>query len=142
MILEVEAAAAFDELTRDGGVQQLADQSDQAWPNLFRAARFIPAVEYLRATRVRTDLVQALAKTFTGFDAILTPTHTGETLLCTNLTGHPALALPVAAGNRQPRLATLIGPLFGEAVILRLAHAWQRATNHHQQRPPMAMRDG
>ncbi len=140
VILEVEAATAFDELTRDGGVRALADQSDRAWPNLFRAARFVPAVEYLRASRVRTDLMRAVAQVFADFDAILTPTHTGETLLCTNLTGHPALALPVAAGERQPRLATLIGPLFGEAFILRLASAWQRATTHHRQRPALATR--
>jgi len=136
-ILEVEAAAAFDDLTRDGGVDQLADQGPRAWPNLFRAARFVPAVEYVRATRLRTELVQAMATTMADLDAVLAPTHTGVTLLCTNLSGHPAVALPVADGRRQPRLTSLIGRLFGEAAVLRIAHAWQKKTGFHLRRPPL-----
>lgn len=136
-ILEVEAAAAFDELTRDGGVQKLGDQGPRAWPNLFRAARFVPAVEYVRASRVRTQLVRAMAATMSRFDAVLAPTHAGATLLCTNLSGHPAVAFPVADGQQQPRSTSLIGPLFQEANILRIVHAWQRVTTFHTRRPPL-----
>lgn len=87
--------------------------------------------------RARSELIAAVDRAFAGFDAVLTPTHAGVTLLCTNLTGHPALALPVAKGPRQPELMTLIGPLFGEATILRIGSAWQRATGYHRQRPPI-----
>ncbi|MEZ5963654.1 MAG: amidase [Planctomycetota bacterium] len=135
-ILEVEAATAFDELTREGGVDQLADQSARAWPSLFRAARFVPAVEYVRAQRVRRDLVQAMAATMAGFDAVLAPTHTGATLLCSNLSGHPTVVFPVADGPRQPSSASLIGGLFGEASLLRIVHAWQRESEFHRRRPP------
>lgn len=136
-ILMVEAAAAFDELTRDGGVRQLGDQSASAWPNQFRAARFVPAVEYVRATRLRTDLMLAVASHFAGLDALVAPTHGGPTLLATNLTGHPALALPYAKGRTQPRMLSLLGPLYGEATMLRIAHAWQQATDHHRRRPAL-----
>ncbi len=136
-ILHVEAAAAFDDFTRDGGVQQLGDQGARAWPNQFRCARFVPAVEYVRAMRMRTELMVQVAERFAGLDAIVTPTHSGQTLLCTNLTGHPAVALPFAAGQGQPRLLCLLGQLYGEAAILRIAHAWQLATDHHRQRPKL-----
>src|SRR5207253_4474741 len=68
-------------------------QKDYDWPNTFRSARFIPAVEYIQAARARTMLMEAMAKVFENIDVIVTPSN-GPQLTCTNLTGHPAVILP------------------------------------------------
>ncbi|MBK8100114.1 MAG: amidase [Planctomycetes bacterium] len=139
-MLHAESAAAFDELTRSGKLAQLSGQGDGDWPNQFRAARAVPAVEFLRAARLRTRLQHEMAKVMADVDVLVTPTHGGPTLACTNLTGHPALVLPIgaddAAGGR-PTVLTLIGGLYGEAAVLHLAQAWQRDTDWHRRRPAL-----
>src|ERR1043166_3390064 len=92
-ILLAEAAAAFDELTRSGRDKLLTQQTKDDWPNTFRAARFIPAVEYIQANRARTTAMELAAKVFEQVDVIVAPTFSTQ-LLITNLTGHPALILP------------------------------------------------
>ena len=92
-MLQAEAAAAFDDLTRSGRDKLLTAQSPDDWPNTFRAARFMPAVEYIQASRARMVGIEAMAKMFDGYDVIVAPTFSQQ-LRVTNLTGHPALILP------------------------------------------------
>ena len=92
-ILLAEAAAAFDDLTRSGRDKLLTQQTQDDWPNTFRSARFIPAVEYIQANRARTTAMELAAKVFDQVDVIVAPTFSTQ-LLITNLTGHPAVILP------------------------------------------------
>ncbi len=136
LIISVEGAAAFDELTRSNRDDQLVRQIRYAWPNFFRKARLVPAVEYLQANRLRSQLMAAMERTFSAFDVIVTPSFGGNSLLATNLTGHPCVVLPdgFAAAN-EPASICFLGRLFGEADLLRVALAYQNATDHHRQRP-------
>ena len=136
LILSVEAAAAFDELTRNNTDDQLARQIKNAWPNRFREARLIPAVEYIQANRVRTLVMQAMQETLAGIDAYVCPSWVGPNLHLTNLTGHPAVVLP--NGLRQegtPSSISFMGRLFGEGKLIALARAYQEATGFHLKRP-------
>jgi Asp-tRNA(Asn)/Glu-tRNA(Gln) amidotransferase A subunit family amidase len=135
IILTAEAGAAFDELTRSGRVKELAQQGAGAWPNTFRTARFIPAVDYINANRVRTLAIQQWDALMQRVDVIVAPTNSGQ-LLATNLTGHPALIAP--SGFREdgtPVSLTFVGRLFGEEALLKVANAWQKATDHHVKNP-------
>jgi Asp-tRNA(Asn)/Glu-tRNA(Gln) amidotransferase A subunit family amidase len=137
IILNAEAAAAFDDLTRSNRDDLLGRQDPGAWPNLFRRSRFIPAVEYIQANRVRTLLMQAMERTMTDIDVLVAPTFGGNQLLLTNLTGHPAVVVPNGfRENGTPTSITLIGKLFGEAEALTVAKAYQDATDFHLRRPP------
>jgi Asp-tRNA(Asn)/Glu-tRNA(Gln) amidotransferase A subunit family amidase len=136
LMLSVEAASAFDDLTRSGGVDRLREQGPGAWPNQFRTARMVPAVEYLRASRLRTLLLEDVARAFDGFDVVVAPTFGGNVLTLTNLTGHPALVMPNGfAKDGTPTSITLIGRLYGEAELLRVGHAFQAATDLHLRVP-------
>jgi len=137
-ILSAEAAAAFDELTRSGRDDLLVRQIEQAWPNVFRQARMIPAVEYVQANRVRTLLMQEMARAIEGFDVYVCPSFGGDNLLLTNLTGHPSVVLP--NGFREdgtPTSITFLGDLYAEGEVLALAHAYQRATDFHRRHPDL-----
>lgn len=135
-ILSAEAAAAFDAITRDGRDEQLVRQVEQAWPNVFRTSRLIPAVEYLQALRLRTLLCQDMAETMGDLSAIVHPTHAGQILSISNLTGHPAIIAPAGfRENGTPFGVTFTGQLFDEARLAALAGAWQRSTEHHLRRP-------
>jgi Asp-tRNA(Asn)/Glu-tRNA(Gln) amidotransferase A subunit family amidase len=137
IILSAEAAAAFDELTRSGRDDLLVRQERNAWPNVFRAARFIPAVEYINANRVRTLAMQEWARLFDGVDVIVTPTFSAQ-LTATNLTGHPAVILPNGfRENGTPVSITFLGRLFGEDRMLSVAHAYQQATDFHLRHPEL-----
>jgi Asp-tRNA(Asn)/Glu-tRNA(Gln) amidotransferase A subunit family amidase len=155
-LLSVEAAAAFDELTRTGRDKLLTEQSPNDWPNTFRVARLTPAVEYIQANRARMLAILAMAKVFEGFDVILAPTNSTQ-LVITNLTGHPSVIVPngirgddapayipstgpgVFGGNwggpGTPVSLTFLGPLYGEAKLLAFARAYQEATGFHRQYP-------
>ncbi len=136
-MLVVEGACAFDEPTRDGRLGQLREQGPSAWPNLFRAARFFPAVEFLRAARLRTVLLEETARAFADFDVIVTPPFAGEVLALTNLTGHPALVLPNGFTKQgTPTSISFVGKLYGESELLRVGAAFQQATDHHLKMPP------
>lgn len=137
-ILSAEAAAAFDELTRSNRDALLVRQIEQAWPNVFRQARMIPAVEYVQANRVRTLLMQEMARTLEGFDVYVCPSFGGDNLLLTNLTGHPSVVLP--NGFREdgtPTSITFMGDLYAEGETLALAHAYQQATDFHRRHPDL-----
>jgi len=138
LILFAEAAAAFDELTRSNQDDLLVRQEEDAWPNFFRLARFVPAVEYIQANRVRTLLMIAMEELFSHVDAYIGPSLVGENLLLTNLSGHPALTLPTGLGeDGLPTSITLTGRLYDEAMILGLGRVFQRETDFHQARPPI-----
>ncbi|MBI5464540.1 MAG: amidase [Ignavibacteriales bacterium] len=136
IILSAEAGAAFDELTRSGKDDLLVRQIKNAWPNSFRASRFIPAVEYINANRVRTLLIQDMDKLMQTVDVIITPPYGGNSLLLTNLTGHPEVVLPNGF-NKEGSLVSIciIGKLFDEATLLSVARKYQEATDYHLQHP-------
>jgi Asp-tRNA(Asn)/Glu-tRNA(Gln) amidotransferase A subunit family amidase len=153
-MLTAEAAAAFDELTRTGRDKLLTSQKPFDWPNAFRCARFIPAVEYIQASRARRLAMASVAKVFAGIDVIVAPTGS-EQLVITNLTGHPAVILPNgfrgddapkppsadpgdfqnAGGPGTPASLTFLGNLYGEGKLLALARAYQDATGFHRKHP-------
>ncbi|HEX5474587.1 MAG TPA: amidase [Vicinamibacterales bacterium] len=132
-MLNVEAAAAFDDLTRS---PEANDPSLGSWPNTFRTARFVPAVEYLRGQRVRTLLMREFGKLMAQYDVFLSPTSSAS-LGITNLTGHPALALKAGFVDNAPVELMLTGRLYDEATLLRVALAYERATTWHTMNPPM-----
>ena len=136
-ILDVEAAASFDELTRSGEVNQLqTGTSRSTWPNTIRSARFIPAVEYLRAQRARTILMQQFDRFMSQFDVLLSA-GADATLSATNLTGHPAMAVKCGFLNNTPRILMLTGQLFDEATMCRVALAYEQATAWKDKHPTL-----
>jgi len=137
LLLEVEAAAAFDDLTRNGQDAQLASQQAWAWPNSMRQARFVPAVEYLRAQQVRALFIQQMAQCLKDIDLYVTPTMDDNGLGLTNLTGHPQVVVPDGFRNGLPTSISFVGKLFGEAQLLAVAKAYQDATGFHLQHPKL-----
>jgi Asp-tRNA(Asn)/Glu-tRNA(Gln) amidotransferase A subunit family amidase len=156
-MLSAEAAAAFDELTRSGRDKLLTAQSTDDWPNTFRSARFIPAVEYIQASRARRLAMDGVAKVFDTVDVIVAPTGS-EQLVITNLTGQPALILPNGfrgddapkppaedngeddniGGPGTPVSLTFLGNLYREAELLAFARAYQEATGFHRKHPKLS----
>ncbi len=135
VILSAEAAAAFDELTRSGRVREMAQQERGSWPNTFRVAHFIPAVDYVNANRVRTLAIDAMARVMAKVDVIVAPTS-GVQLVVTNLTGHPAVVVPNGfQDDGTPVSLTFLGGLYREAPMLALARAYQEATGFHLKHP-------
>ena len=135
LILNVEAAAAFDELTRSGRDDELVRQVVDAWPNAFREARLVPAVEYINANRVRRLLVEEWVAFFDGIDVLVHPTFRG--LAAMNLTGHPTVVVPTAVVDGQPGSLAFSAQLFDEARLLAFAEAWQRSTGYHLEHPEL-----
>ncbi len=132
IILNAEAAAAFDELTRAGVTEGL-----NSWPRAFRQGHLTPAVEYLRANRIRTLLCRQMAELFQDVDLYVG----GNDLVLTNMTGHPCAVLPAGFRERDgvetPYAITFTGKLYGESDLLAVASAYQRATGVHLKRPPL-----
>jgi Asp-tRNA(Asn)/Glu-tRNA(Gln) amidotransferase A subunit family amidase len=138
MILVAEAAAAFDELTRNNLDDLLTWQDKEAWPNLFRAVRLVPAVEYIQANRIRTLVMQEMAQIMERVDVFVAPSFGGNTLTLTNLTGHPAVVLPNGFNDKgSPTSISFIGGLYQDADVLAVAKAYQDSTDFHLQHPPM-----
>ncbi len=137
LILNAEAAAAFDKLTRANEDSLMVRQIKNAWPNVFREARFIPAVEYIQANRVRFDLIQKMHKIFEKFDVVVTPSF-GSQLTITNLTGHPVVVVPNGFNkDGSPTSISFLGNLFDEATILSVAKVYQDATEFDELHPPL-----
>lgn len=135
-ILFVEAAAAFDPLLRSGRIRELVAQGPRNWPNVFRAARFFPGVEYLQANRLRTRLIEDMARLMERHDILISPPHGTAMLSCTNLSGHPAVVLPAGArADGTPTAMTVVGRLYDEARLLAVAEAYQARTAWHRRRP-------
>lgn len=134
-LLSAEGASAFDDLTRSGR-DSLLKRSSQA--DGFRSARLIPAVEYLQANRVRRLLQEDMNATLDGIDAYVAPSFQGSNLSVTNLTGHPCVAVPDGfLKNGDPWSITFCAPMYGEAVALEVARAYQEATPWAKRHPPM-----
>ncbi len=131
-ILDTEAATVFEEITRQGITEGLNN-----WPKTFRMGQFVPAVEYLRANRIRTLVMHEMKKVMSQVDAYVY----GDDSSLTNLTGHPTVVLPNGFrsdnGIETPRAITFTGRLYGETELLAIAHAYQQATGHHLRHPPM-----
>jgi Asp-tRNA(Asn)/Glu-tRNA(Gln) amidotransferase A subunit family amidase len=159
LILFAEGAAAFEELTLSGGMNQLKAQVPDAWPNVFREARFLSAVDFVQADRMRRKVAQEMEKLFAQVDLLLVPSLRDEMLTITNFTGHPSLTLragfievkkarsdwapdpktPVptfATPRRVPHGVTLIGRLFDEGTIGAVGIALEKSFGVVDQRPP------
>ena len=138
IILTAESGAAFDELTRSGKDDQLVRQIKNAWPNVFRTSRFIPAVEYIQANRVRTLVINDMQKIMNDIDVYLAPSFEGDNLLMTNLTGHPCVVLPIGFNEKSlPVSICFMGQLFGEGKTLSVAKQFQDATDFHKKHPKL-----
>lgn len=138
-ILTAEAAAAFDELTRSGRDDELTRQGSGAWPNIFRSARMIPAVEYIQANRARAMYQVMLADAFRDVDVVVAPSYRLGILGATNLTGQPCVAVPNGFTDEgTPLSISFLANLYQDAEALQIAHAYQQATDFHLRRPPLA----
>lgn len=153
--LLAEGAAAFEELTLSGRDSELSWQADAAWPNTFRAARFITAIDFIQADRLRRRWMEALDAAFEPFDVIIGPSFTSGLLVPTNFTGHPCLAMragfeetrprslfdteaePDAPPARTPVSISLWAPLFREAGMLSLGEALEAKLGVAAERPPL-----
>jgi Asp-tRNA(Asn)/Glu-tRNA(Gln) amidotransferase A subunit family amidase len=156
LLLNAEAAAAFDELTLTGRDKLLTEQGPDDWPNIFRAARFYPAVEYIQANRARTVAMREMTKLFERVDILVVPSSSDAQLILTNLTGHPAVIVPNGlrgkdapqppsvdtgeddsiGGPGTPVSLTFLGRLYNDSALLAFASAYQQATGFHHLRPP------
>jgi len=159
LILFAETAASFEELTLNGGLRQLKSQVPDAWPNLFRQARFLSAVDFVQADRMRRSVASEMARIFSAVDLLLVPSLRDEMLTISNFTGHPSLTLRAgfvevaearsdwapdpahplpkfSPPRRVPHGITLIGRLFDEGTIAAAGIALERAFGVAGQRPP------
>lgn len=140
IILNAESAAAFDELTRTNRDDLIERQDKDFWPNSFRAARTIPAVEYINANRYRSLLCQRMNDFMKNYDVFIVPTFAGRQLSMTNLTGQPVVVMPIGFNaSGSPLSITLIGNLYDEATILAAAKAFQDKTNFNKMHPAKFM---
>ena len=141
VILDAEAAAAFDELTRTNRDDLIERQDKYFWPNEFRSSRLIPAVEYINANRYRSTLCSSIQAFMKNFDVIIVPTYAGSQLGITNLTGNPVVCMPMGFNQSGlPASITFIGNLYDEASILEAAKAFQEKTDYNKQHPPMFLK--
>jgi Asp-tRNA(Asn)/Glu-tRNA(Gln) amidotransferase A subunit family amidase len=156
LLLNAEAAAAFDELTLTGRDELLTEQGPDDWPNIFRAARFYPAIEYIQANRARTVAMREMTKLFEKVDILVVPSSSDAQLILTNLTGHPAVIVPNGlrgkdapsppsidtgeddsiGGPGTPVSLTFLGRLYNDSALLAFAWAYQQATGFHHLHPP------
>ncbi|MBK9963809.1 MAG: amidase [Holophagales bacterium] len=157
-ILFAEAAAAFEDLTLSGGLDQLKMQVPDAWPNTFRQARFLSAVDYVQADRLRRKVAEEMARLFEKVDVLFVPSLRDEMMTISNFTGHPSLTLPAgfvqvdqarsdwapdparplpkfSPKRRVPHGVTLVGRLFDEGTIGRAGLALERAFGVRGERP-------
>jgi Asp-tRNA(Asn)/Glu-tRNA(Gln) amidotransferase A subunit family amidase len=158
LILFSEAAAAFEDLTLSGGMDQLKVQTPDAWPNLFREARFLSAVDFVQADRMRRKVANEMARLFSEVDLLLVPSLRDEMLTITNFTGHPSLTLRAgfvhvfqarsdwapdpsrplptfSPSRRVPHGVTLIGKLFDECTLGLAGLALERSFGVLGERP-------
>lgn len=141
VILNAESAAAFDELTRTNRDDLIERQDKDFWPNSFRSARLIPAVEYINANRYRSTLCEKVQAFMKNYDVVIVPTFAGSQLSITNLTGNPVVCMPMGFNQRNlPVSITLVGNLYDEASILEAAKAYQDKTEHNKKHPAMFLK--
>jgi Asp-tRNA(Asn)/Glu-tRNA(Gln) amidotransferase A subunit family amidase len=138
IILEAEAGAAFDLLTRSGDEDKMVKQNKDSWPNIFRASRFIPAVEYINANRLRTKLIRQINEIVQKFDVLVVPSLEDESQLLFNLTGHPCITFPNGFTTKgMPTSITFVGNLYDEGMIVSAANQFQLVTNFNKKHPPL-----
>ena len=138
IIISAECAAQFDEFTRSEMDDLLTRQTKGDWPNQFRTARFIPAVEYINAYRHRYLLMQKVNEVMSQYDFFVCPNFAGNQLAITNLTGHPVVCFPTGFNkSNSPTSISLVGRLYDEATILAAAKAFQDATDFDEQHPAL-----
>jgi Asp-tRNA(Asn)/Glu-tRNA(Gln) amidotransferase A subunit family amidase len=138
MIITVEGAAAFDELTRSKKDDQLVQQNKDRWPNVFRTARFVPAVEYVNACRMRYMIMQKMDSIFKQYDIIIAPPEIGDQMGATNMSGNPSITIPVGfSKDGMPVCISFIGRLFDEGRLVALAKIFQDDTDFNKQHPAM-----
>jgi len=136
MVIGAESAAAFDEFTRTNLDDQMTKQTKYDWPNYFRVSRTIPAVEYINTNRHRTILMQKVNQVMEEFDVIITPSFAGKQLSITNLTGHPALCMPIGFTKQgTPNSITFLSNLFKEEDLLAFGKFFQDNTNYEDLHP-------
>lgn len=136
IILNAESAAAFDELTRTNRDDLIERQDKDFWPNSFRSARLIPAVEYINANRYRYTLCEKIQDFMKNYDVVIVPTFAGSQLSITNLTGNPVVCMPMGFNkSNSPVSITLVGNLYDEASILEAAKAYQDKTGFNKKHP-------
>jgi Asp-tRNA(Asn)/Glu-tRNA(Gln) amidotransferase A subunit family amidase len=158
LIFFAEGAAAFEELTIQHGVDQLKMQTFDSWPNLFRQARFLSAVDFVQVDRMRRRVAQEMARVFSEVDLLLVPSLRDEMLTITNFTGHPSLTLRAgfvevtqarsdwapdpehplprfSPARRVPHGVTLIGKLFDEGILAQAGMALEKSFGVAQERP-------
>lgn len=136
----IEGGAAFDELTLTNKDNQMVRQTKNAWPNRFRVARFIPAVEYVQAQRVRTKMIQDLYQVLKKekIEVYITPAYAGGNLTYTNLSGHPSICLSNGFNKSEmPTSITFTAQLYAEAKLLAIAKVYQDATDWHKNHPKL-----
>ena len=138
-VLNAEAGAMFDDLVRTGRINELADKGPNGRANQLRASRFIPAVEYIRAQRVRTLLIKEMNALFDTVDVYLAPSHS-DSVTMSNLTGHPAVVFPGGFVDELPVALMLTGKLWDEATLLGAAAVFEAATDWHNQHPDLGRR--
>jgi Asp-tRNA(Asn)/Glu-tRNA(Gln) amidotransferase A subunit family amidase len=160
LILFAEGAAAFEELTLNHELDQLKVQTPDAWPNLFRQARFLSAVDFVQADRLRRRVAEEMARIFSEVDVLLVPSLRDEMLTISNHTGHPSITIrsgfvevsearsdwapdpqhplpKFSTPRRVPHGVTLIGRLFEEGTLGRAGIALERAFHVAEERPPL-----
>jgi Asp-tRNA(Asn)/Glu-tRNA(Gln) amidotransferase A subunit family amidase len=136
LIIGAESAAAFDELTRTRKDDLMVQQNKDRWPNTFRSARFIPAVEYINACRMRHLIMQQMDSLFQAFDIVIALPEAGEQLALTNLTGYPSVTLPAGFNKSgMPVCITFIANLYDDGRLLAFAKVFQDATEFHRKHP-------
>jgi Asp-tRNA(Asn)/Glu-tRNA(Gln) amidotransferase A subunit family amidase len=136
LIIEAEGAAAFEKLGRTGGFEQLRGQQAGNWPNLLRSARLTPATEYINMQRARTVLMHKIDALMSCWDVLVSPPDS-DVLRAGNLCGVPEVTVPCSFSDNFPRALRFVGPLFHEGAPLRVALAFEQATQWHTMHPPM-----
>jgi len=138
IVLAAEAGAAFDDFSHGTQDDEMVRQERFAWPNTFRQAELIPAVDYIRANRLRAGLIRDLEQALVPVRAIVYPSFSNSLLATTNLTGHPTFVAPCGFDEQgKPYSISFTGKLFGEGSMMVLAQAWQGRTRYHQKHPEL-----
>lgn len=138
ILIDVEAAAAFEELTLSDRDDLMVRQDKESWPNIFRTSRLIPAVEYLQVQRFRRRVIEVTARIFANVDLVISPSYAADLLLITNATGHPSLTIPAGfTEDGKPYGITLWGRLFDEGTLCRAGLALERRLGMWNRYPPL-----
>jgi Asp-tRNA(Asn)/Glu-tRNA(Gln) amidotransferase A subunit family amidase len=136
IVIGSEAAAAFDAFTRLDMDEQMTRQTRNDWPNYFRQARTIPAVEYINTMRHRSVLMEKTNQAMKEFDVVISPSFGGRQLAITNLTGHPALCMPIGLSKQgTPNSITFLANLFKEEALLSVGKFFQSITSFDEMHP-------